>query len=284
MSSFHITLPSDSSATFFPNNTVAHFTTKLPDCIALDGEYEVGLTEIIYPQNFPNFYSPNPLKIDIWFKIDEDDDDEEDKFIGTWLLENRNFENQQKLAEYMSKALTQYVNKLLTSKAHAYFSNRVIPQFKIQFQIPDESIHKEFFKIEKCPYSNSGISCDLDSVFMNRFGLKYDQGTDRYTFAKNFNMLDGVIESTRLMYVYCDIASHNYVGDIKTPLLRVFNTDGKDTKMAIKTFLQPIYLPVSKREFETIEINLNNELGKPIPFIDGKSVVTLHFRRVNKYL
>ena len=39
---------------FFPNNTVAEFTTKLPDRIILDGDYEVALTELIYPQSFSN--------------------------------------------------------------------------------------------------------------------------------------------------------------------------------------------------------------------------------------
>ena len=39
---------------FFPNNTVAEFTTKLPDRIVLDGVYEVALTELIYPHSFSN--------------------------------------------------------------------------------------------------------------------------------------------------------------------------------------------------------------------------------------
>jgi hypothetical protein len=34
-----------------------------------------------------------------------------------------------------------------------------------------------------------------------------------------------------------------------------------------------------RREFDTIEIAINNELGKPMPFQFGKSVVVLHFRR-----
>ena len=54
MSHFYITLPSDSSMSFFPNNTVAEFTTKLPDRIFLDGDYEVALSELIYPHSFSN--------------------------------------------------------------------------------------------------------------------------------------------------------------------------------------------------------------------------------------
>ena len=61
MNQFYITLPSDSSAIFFPDNTVAHFTTKLAQRIHLNGEYEVALTEFIYPNNWQNF--PHGLKI-----------------------------------------------------------------------------------------------------------------------------------------------------------------------------------------------------------------------------
>jgi hypothetical protein len=48
MSHFYITLPSDSSANYYPDNTLARFVTKLPERIRLEGEYEMGLAEIIY--------------------------------------------------------------------------------------------------------------------------------------------------------------------------------------------------------------------------------------------
>jgi hypothetical protein len=54
MSHFYITLPSDSSANYYPDNTIAHFVTKLPERIRLEGEYEMGLAEIIYPHTWYN--------------------------------------------------------------------------------------------------------------------------------------------------------------------------------------------------------------------------------------
>ena len=50
--SFYITLPSNSSNLYFPNNTLKNFTTKLHSTIRLDGEYEDGFVEISYPQNW----------------------------------------------------------------------------------------------------------------------------------------------------------------------------------------------------------------------------------------
>jgi hypothetical protein len=56
---FFVTLPSDSSAKYYPNNTVARFVTKLPETIRLQGQYEMALVEIIYPQNWCNVSDEN---------------------------------------------------------------------------------------------------------------------------------------------------------------------------------------------------------------------------------
>jgi len=48
MSRFYVTLPSNSSMDYCPNNTVGRFTTKLNSLIELEGDWEVGLTEISF--------------------------------------------------------------------------------------------------------------------------------------------------------------------------------------------------------------------------------------------
>ena len=49
MSRFYLTLPSNSSMDYYPQNTVAQYTTKLNSTIELDSDWEVGLTEISFP-------------------------------------------------------------------------------------------------------------------------------------------------------------------------------------------------------------------------------------------
>ena len=51
MSRFYLMLPSNSSINYYPENTVARFTTKLLNNIDLDGECEVGLSEIYVPSH-----------------------------------------------------------------------------------------------------------------------------------------------------------------------------------------------------------------------------------------
>jgi len=47
-------LPSNSSMDCYPDNSVARFTTKLNGVIELEGDWEVGLTEISFPFNVEN--------------------------------------------------------------------------------------------------------------------------------------------------------------------------------------------------------------------------------------
>jgi len=51
---FHVTLPSSSTMDCYPTNTVAQFTTKRHHQIALEGDWEVALTEISVPITLNN--------------------------------------------------------------------------------------------------------------------------------------------------------------------------------------------------------------------------------------
>jgi hypothetical protein len=49
---FYLTLPSNSSMKYFPQNTVANFRVKLADRIVLPGQWEVALTGLHYPHTW----------------------------------------------------------------------------------------------------------------------------------------------------------------------------------------------------------------------------------------
>ena len=50
--SFYVTLPSNSSISHYPDNTLTKFTTKLHQTLQLEGSYEVALSEIMFPYNW----------------------------------------------------------------------------------------------------------------------------------------------------------------------------------------------------------------------------------------
>ena len=64
MEHFYVTLPSDISGYYFPNNTIANFTTKLATPIQLrPDQWEVGLVEISYPRGCKKHLLHNTLRL-----------------------------------------------------------------------------------------------------------------------------------------------------------------------------------------------------------------------------
>ncbi len=49
---FYLTLPSNSSMAYFPNNTVANFRVRLAETIVLPGQWEVALAGLHYPHTW----------------------------------------------------------------------------------------------------------------------------------------------------------------------------------------------------------------------------------------
>ena len=58
-SEFYISLPSNASAEYFPQNTQGSYRTKLSSPLNLGEFWEVGLSEIIIPRNWFNIGSHN---------------------------------------------------------------------------------------------------------------------------------------------------------------------------------------------------------------------------------
>jgi hypothetical protein len=69
--------------------------------------------------------------------------------------------------------------------------------------------------------------------------------------------------------VYCDVATYSAIGDARTPLLRVCNVSSEHGRTVRFVYDRPHYVPLERREFDTIEIFIHNEDGKPMPFEFG---------------
>ena len=86
---------------------------------------------------------------------------------------------------------------------------------------------------------------------------------------------DSIIDLRRgleSLYVYSSI-----VGDKIAPLLRIVPITGRHGEMVQ-------YMPVLSREFGSIETEIRDDTGRPVPFERGKVTVTLNFRRCSSGL
>jgi hypothetical protein len=82
------------------------------------------------------------------------------------------------------------------------------------------------------------------------------------------------------LYVYCDAVECVAVGDTLAPLLRIVTIKGPRGEMTYIQYDEPRYIPLQKKNFDSIEMDIRDDMGNAIPFDSGKLIVTLHFRRV----
>ena len=82
------------------------------------------------------------------------------------------------------------------------------------------------------------------------------------------------------IYVYCSICEPVLVGTKRVPLLRSvsFNT-GKYGETISVLYSTPVYVSVNAKYINNIEVELRDDMGELIPFVEGKTSLLLHFRR-----
>ena len=83
------------------------------------------------------------------------------------------------------------------------------------------------------------------------------------------------------MYIYTDIIENMIVGDMQAPLLRIVPAGGKFGDVVHQSFETLRYIPLRKKSFDTIELDIRDVFGEPVSFESGILVVTLHFRRAS---
>ena len=88
------------------------------------------------------------------------------------------------------------------------------------------------------------------------------------------------MNSIKALYVYSDIADHQYLGDAYSPLLRVVGVENnkKYGEYIERIYTAPHYVTVAKNKISSIEIDIRSDTGEGIAFGIGKVIVKLHFR------
>ena len=81
-------------------------------------------------------------------------------------------------------------------------------------------------------------------------------------------------------YLYTNIVQPSLVGGEEVPLLRYIPiTNAEFGQTVFMEWQNPTYLPVTVSELRQVELALYDDTGQPIHFSDGRTVVTLHFKR-----
>lgn len=277
-SQFYIHLPSDSSLAVYPDNTIAKYSTKLSKSIELDGQYECGLSEIIYPTNYFNFDNRGK-EYRFWIQTSVktvDPETREEELVESKrkkkLVRNGNYKS---LDEFLTNFNRQIAEEMTESD---------LPSNCVKFAKSDED---RMILVVSSPRDRpilDGTFFVMSPQLARRLGYEDDidptplTANQRLRAKNSFELNMG----KNIMYIYSDVISHSLVGDVSAPLLRACNLPLLPHDNSIHlTFPDVHYKPVQKFEFDTIDISINTEEGLPMPFQSGKVLITLHFRRIH---
>ena len=92
------------------------------------------------------------------------------------------------------------------------------------------------------------------------------------------NTTSHIDERIHSLYIYTDVIENTHVGDTESPLLRNVEIEGRFGEVIHHSYAMPNYVPLRKKSFDSIEIDIKDVFGNPVSFENGTVVVTLHFR------
>ncbi len=239
---FYLHLPSNSSMGVFPLNTLTEYRVQLPQRMRLSGDWEVALTELQYPHSWKNVREE-----DNWNRIYFEDVSAPDEMPKICIVA---------VGHYTSlESVIQAINQQLG------------PNFKNIRLTYDKLSRKVTLKAGpniKCIFNEIGEMLGFESN-------KLYTGT--VTAPREADLENGFHN----LYIYCDVIQAQLVGDSQVPLLRIVPVEGNDGERVTRAFVNPQYLPVSRSEFDTLEVNIKRDTGEKVPFETGRVLVTLHF-------
>ena len=85
------------------------------------------------------------------------------------------------------------------------------------------------------------------------------------------------------LYAYTNIIDTVFIGDVKAPLLLTcpFKKSNARDIVNQQEFLNPTYITLNRSTLRQIDIGIYDDNGVLVPFLHGKTKLTLHFRRKN---
>lgn len=265
---FYVTLPSNASMDYYPDNGPSRFTTRMPHEWRLTGEWVVGISEIIFPhtmQHVPENGARNFVELHT--------------FTGNKLESAKprysEIRTSIKSGVYQDlQTLLDEINTASAVKGHLWFER-------------DNGGHVNVTKA--CDCADTDHRFGLARVLCKILGFRYNEreepfmlGSDGSRRSDHPAALSNGLPS--VMFVYTDLCEAHVTGDVQTPLLRVVPVDVSKYEYGctrLRTFPTIKYIPLLKSAFDTIEILIRDEFGEPLLFDHGTLTVTLHFKRVD---
>lgn len=303
---FYLVLPSNSSMKYYPENTVTRYITQLPKPLKMPGEWVVALTEIQFPRTFlhvddsnESIRAPRSVTAYTTDNLIPPKSKRKPQLI-TVSSENTSGENKRVLPHdyYYYGLIKPYKIHDVSIPSRLYTSVKALIDTLNETEIFKNHIRFEYnesigglVSIRRIPKNCIVGECDrphlihLNDKLSRALGFVPGTPLDIHTqsrFIANYPASLSLTLPDKL-FVYTDICENYITGDVQTPLLRIVPVDNTNYiygSIQTRSFSPPIYIPLLRTEFNTIEIDIRTDTGKPVPFQSGTLTATLHFKRV----
>ena len=234
----------------YPDNRASHFYTKLPQTVTLSGDYELGLSEIQFSNSFYNV--------------------EEDTCWIRFRTANEAAQHEERLPGGLYESADYFIHVLNTFiKKHSDKKNEQPGRIKFFYNKATKRIRITLYKKGSILIVSPALQEILKLPGTIFHGPKHVEATAMMSLHEDFSSV----------YVYCDLVEQRPVGDVMVPLLRIVPILNRTKDIVHRIYDKPHYVSLSRYQFNTVEILLTTDRGKPISFGHGKTIVTLHLRR-----
>ena len=248
---FYITLPSDASEDYFPENKPSDYITKLPRRIELTGTWEVGLHSIAY----------TPWKIA--HHLDEP--------ISYTYSDNKKEGKRMKKHPITIKDYIANINESLSETPKLNTGDEInftIQNGKVTVTFPQG--YKVFMRREQ-------------AVVLGF--MKFDDTGEVKEIEKSETALyEANLHRETNIHVYCNIVQPQIVGNKTAPMLGIVpyrkTTETSETVYVAENIR---YIPIQTKSFQEINIHLRSSTKEPISFANGRVTVTLHLKPLNYF-
>lgn len=276
---------------FFEQNTIANFKSKLSSNMSFPDDWEVGIVFISYNLSWYNLSTQQKITLSYFDEGIEKIIDEEiyvnpGKYDTIELLIKELNTQMSKFDEFIKFDVypTLYVNDLtrileLKNGISSESEKLIFVTFteEICLMLGFDKVKMEEIKNKKMTdYQNSFLHSDLADFQLIKPSEKekWFDGDHPYDISGGHYSL----------FVYSDIVKPTHVGDSFTQFLGMVEipNDIAFGKQIVIKYSNPIYVPLLLNEFDTIEIDIKNDSGETIPFKFGRVHIILHFRKVYK--
>jgi hypothetical protein len=247
MTEFYMTLLSNSSMDFFPDNKTGNFTVQLPKPMILEGQWKMALTECHYQYNFLNVSKNNKSTQFV-----------KDKQYYECEIPEGYYAKIEDIIEKLNEVMVPYVpNGFIEIDTSTKY-----------VKLTDETTELlQYIKFE----DRLAIQLGYDP---------YD--TEKPKFLKSIQPADASRGIPDEILVYCDIIEPQIIGDEMAKIIRIVDISKKDTYYGQpfqKEFQRLHYLNISKKSFSNISIELRDKTGKFLPFVSGIFTCVFHLKK-----